>query len=205
MTVSIRRYGGRHCNHAEKSHVRGRDAGQSSGTVFQIVHIIEEGGWTVFRNMPLIFAIGLPIGLANKAQARACLSVLVSFMTWNYFINAMGMTWGDYFGVDFNQAVGGERAGHGGRHQDPGHQHHRCHRHLRHCHRPAQPVVRPTAAGLSRHLPGQLVRHHRRLLRDDPLRLADPAGLAQGTDGHRLPAGVHAGLRPAWRLGLHLP
>ena len=58
--------------------------------------------------MPLIFAIGLPIGLANKAQARACLSVLVSFMTWNYFINAMGMTWGDYFGVDFNQAVGGE-------------------------------------------------------------------------------------------------
>ena len=55
--------------------------------------------------MPLIFAIGLPIGLANKAQARACLSVLVSFMTWNYFINAMGMTWGDYFGVDFNQAV----------------------------------------------------------------------------------------------------
>ena len=26
----------------------------------QIVHIIEEGGWTVFRNMPLIFAVGLP-------------------------------------------------------------------------------------------------------------------------------------------------
>lgn len=23
----------------------------------QIVHIIEEGGWTVFRNMPLIFAV----------------------------------------------------------------------------------------------------------------------------------------------------
>lgn len=31
----------------------------------QIVHIIEEGGWTVFRNMPLIFAVGLPIGLAK--------------------------------------------------------------------------------------------------------------------------------------------
>ncbi|RYA68083.1 PTS alpha-glucoside transporter subunit IICB, partial [Enterobacter cloacae complex sp. 4DZ3-17B2] len=27
----------------------------------QIVHIIEEGGWAVFRNMPLIFAVGLPI------------------------------------------------------------------------------------------------------------------------------------------------
>lgn len=67
----------------------------------QIVHIIEEGGWTVFRNMPLIFAVGLPIGLAKQAQGRACLAVLVSFMTWNYFINAMGMTWGHYFGVDF--------------------------------------------------------------------------------------------------------
>lgn len=68
----------------------------------QIVHIIEEGGWTVFRNMPLIFAVGLPIGLAKQAQGRACLAVLVSFLTWNYFINAMGMTWGDFFGVDFS-------------------------------------------------------------------------------------------------------
>lgn len=72
----------------------------------QIVHIIEEGGWAVFRNMPLIFAvglpIGLPIGLAKQAQGRACLAVLISFLTWNYFINAMGMTWGHFFGVDFS-------------------------------------------------------------------------------------------------------
>ena len=67
----------------------------------QIVHIIEEGGWAVFRNMPLIFAVGLPIGLAKQAQGRACLAVLISFLTWNYFINAMGMTWGHFFGVDF--------------------------------------------------------------------------------------------------------
>lgn len=67
----------------------------------QIVHIIEEGGWVVFRNMPLIFAVGLPIGLAKQAQGRACLAVLISFLTWNYFINAMGMTWGHFFGVNF--------------------------------------------------------------------------------------------------------
>lgn len=67
----------------------------------QIIHIIEEGGWTVFKNMPLVFAIGLPIGLAKNAQARACLAVLMSFLTWNYFINAMGTTWGGFFGVDF--------------------------------------------------------------------------------------------------------
>ncbi|BBE74964.1 PTS alpha-glucoside transporter subunit IIBC [Phytobacter sp. MRY16-398] len=68
----------------------------------QIVHIIEEGGWAVFRNMPLIFAVGLPIGLAKQAQGRACLAVLISFLTWNYFINAMGTTWGHFFGVNFS-------------------------------------------------------------------------------------------------------
>lgn len=73
----------------------------------QIVHIIKEGGWTVFCNMPLIFAIGLPIGLAKTAQARACLAIMVSFLTWNYFINAMGIVWGSYFGVDFTNEVGG--------------------------------------------------------------------------------------------------
>lgn len=74
----------------------------------QIIHIIEEGGWTVFRNMPLIFAAGLPIGLAKHAQGRACLAALVSFMTWNYLINAMGLTWGNYFGVNFNLEPGGQ-------------------------------------------------------------------------------------------------
>ncbi|MGQ8841711.1 alpha-glucoside-specific PTS transporter subunit IIBC [Serratia sp. TSA_7] len=84
------------------------DSLTAPGSLFaQIVHIIEEGGWTVFRNMPLIFAVGLPIGLAKHAQGRACLAALVSFMTWNYFINAMGLTWGDYFGVNFNADPGG--------------------------------------------------------------------------------------------------
>lgn len=68
----------------------------------QIVHVIGDGGWTVFRNMALIFAVGLPIGLADKAPARACLAVLASFLAWNYFINVMGMTWGGFFGVDFS-------------------------------------------------------------------------------------------------------
>lgn len=120
----------------------GESLANQQGLFFQIIHIIEEGGWTVFRNMPLIFAIGLPIGLANKAQARACLAVLVSFMTWNYFINAMGMTWGSYFGVDFSQDVGGGKwPRHGGGDQDPGYQHHRGHRHLRHRDGTAQPPV----------------------------------------------------------------
>ncbi len=38
----------------------------------QIVHIIEEGGWTVFRNMPLILLSVYPLALRSKR--RACLS-----------------------------------------------------------------------------------------------------------------------------------
>lgn len=74
---------------------------------YQILKILEEGGWTIFRNMPLIFAIALPIGLAQKAQARACLIVFLSYLTYNYFIAAMATLWGGYFGVDFSQAPGG--------------------------------------------------------------------------------------------------
>ena len=36
------------------------------------------------------------------AYRFSCLAGLVSFLTWNYFINAMGMTWGHFFGVDFS-------------------------------------------------------------------------------------------------------
>lgn len=78
-----------------------------SSFFYKVMTVIEEGGWTVFRQLPLIFAIGLPIGLAKKAHARACLAVLVTYMTYNYFINAILTFWGPTFGVDFTQAVGG--------------------------------------------------------------------------------------------------
>ena len=83
------------------------DLANKSGLFYQILKVIEEGGWTIFRNMPLIFAVGLPVGLAKVAQARAVLVVLVSYLTFNYFVAAMGTIWGSYFGVDFSQAVGG--------------------------------------------------------------------------------------------------
>lgn len=67
----------------------------------QIVHIVEEGGWTVFRNMPLIFAVGLPIGWRDRPRAGPAWRYW-SASSRNYFINAMGMTWGHFFGVDFS-------------------------------------------------------------------------------------------------------
>lgn len=83
------------------------DLADKEGLYYQILKVIEEGGWTIFRNMALLFAIGLPIGLAKTAHARAVMVVLVSYLTFNYFVNAMGGFWGEFFGVDFSQAIGG--------------------------------------------------------------------------------------------------
>lgn len=85
----------------------GEKLSQPDNFFYQLVFILQEGAWTIFRNMPIIFCVGLPIGLAKTAPARACLAVLVSFLTWNYFVSAMGMVWGNYYGIDLSQEVGG--------------------------------------------------------------------------------------------------
>ncbi len=77
------------------------------GTFYKIVYVIEEGGWTVFRQLPILFAIGLPIGLATKAPARAVMTSFVSYITFNYFVSAILLFWGPNFGVDFTQNIGG--------------------------------------------------------------------------------------------------
>lgn len=77
------------------------------GTWFKIWTLVEEGAWTVFRQLPLLFVIGLPIGLAKKQQARACMEALVLYLMFNYFIASILTIWGPTFGVDFSMAVGG--------------------------------------------------------------------------------------------------
>ena len=37
--------------------------------------VVESGGWTVFNQIELLFVIGLPMGLAQKANARAALEL----------------------------------------------------------------------------------------------------------------------------------
>ena len=39
--------------------------------------VVESGGWTVFNQIELLFVIGLPMGLAQKANARAALESFV--------------------------------------------------------------------------------------------------------------------------------
>lgn len=68
---------------------------------FKFWDIIGSGAWTVFRQMELLFVIGLPIGLAKKAHARAVMESLVIYLTFNYFISSILKYFGNSFGIDF--------------------------------------------------------------------------------------------------------
>ncbi len=68
----------------------------------QVWFVIKEGAWTLFRQVPLLFVISLPIGLAKKQSGRACMEAFVLYMTFNYILAAMLTNWGDKFGVDFS-------------------------------------------------------------------------------------------------------
>lgn len=69
-------------------------------------YVVQQGGWTVFNQLPLLFVVGLPIALTKKAQARACLESLIIYLTFNYFINAILTLSGPTFGVDFDLQPG---------------------------------------------------------------------------------------------------
>lgn len=69
--------------------------------------IIENGAWTVFNQMELLFVVGIALGLAKKANARAVLEAVVIYLTFNYFLSSMLELYGPTFGVDFTQEVGG--------------------------------------------------------------------------------------------------
>lgn len=79
------------------------------GTIwYNFWKIVENGSWTVFNNMELLFVIGLPIGLAKTANARAVMEAVVTYLTFNYFVSTMLQLFGSSFGVNFKQAAGGE-------------------------------------------------------------------------------------------------
>lgn len=79
------------------------------GTIwYNFWKIVENGSWTVFNNMELLFVIGLPIGLAKTANARAVMEAVVTYLTFNYFISTMLQLFGSSFGVNFKQAAGDE-------------------------------------------------------------------------------------------------
>ena len=74
---------------------------------YQCWNVVLQGGWTVFNQLPLLFVVGLPIGMAKKQNARCCMEALVLYLTFHYFLNTILSQWGTVFGVDFVAEVGG--------------------------------------------------------------------------------------------------
>lgn len=83
------------------------DLAHPDSNFFKVMTVIKSGGWTIFKNFPLLFCMALPVGLARSAQGRAALVAFFAYMAYNYFTNSMLTFWGPEFGVDFNQEVGG--------------------------------------------------------------------------------------------------
>lgn len=77
------------------------------GLWYQCWNVILQGGWTVFNQLPLLFVVSLPIGLAKKQQARCCMEALVLYLTFQYFLSTILSQWGSTFDVDFSLEVGG--------------------------------------------------------------------------------------------------
>lgn len=74
---------------------------------YLVWNVILQGAWCVFNQLPLLFVVGLPIGLAKKQAGRCCMEALVLYLTFHYFVSTILSQWGDIFGVDFAAEVGG--------------------------------------------------------------------------------------------------
>lgn len=79
---------------------------EATTTWYKVWWTVKEGAWTIFRQIPLVFVVGLPIGLAKKQQARACMEALLLYLTFNYFIAAILTNWGAALGVDYSVEAG---------------------------------------------------------------------------------------------------
>lgn len=75
-------------------------------TWHSISTILLQASLAVFKNMSLVFAVGLPIALARVASGRAVLATLVSYITFNYVVGGILQFWGADLGVNY---VAGER------------------------------------------------------------------------------------------------
>lgn len=68
-------------------------------TWYAVWSTLQSGAFTVFNIIPLLFVVGLPIGLAKKSGGRAAMESVVIYASWNYMINSMLTFWGPSFGV----------------------------------------------------------------------------------------------------------
>ena len=67
--------------------------------------IIQRGSWTVFKRLPLLFAVALPIGLAQKQPARCCLEALVAYFAYCFFLSEIVKISGDNLGLMYPSSL----------------------------------------------------------------------------------------------------
>lgn len=67
--------------------------------------IIQRGSWTVFKRLPLLFAVALPIGLAQKQPARCCLEALVAYFAYCFFLSEIIKLSGDNLGLNYPSSL----------------------------------------------------------------------------------------------------
>lgn len=67
--------------------------------------IIQRGSWTVFKRLPLLFAVALPIGLAQKQPARCCLEALVAYFAYCFFLSEIIKLSGDNLGLKYPSSL----------------------------------------------------------------------------------------------------
>ena len=83
------------------------DLAKEGSLWFGFWDMILSGAWVVFNQLPLLFAIALPIGLAKKQNARASMEAFVIYLVFLNYVSTILKHWGPTFGVDFSQEVGG--------------------------------------------------------------------------------------------------
>ena len=67
--------------------------------------IIQRGSWTVFKRLPLLFAVALPIGLAQKQPARCCLEALVAYFAYCFFLSEIIKISGNNLGLMYPSSL----------------------------------------------------------------------------------------------------
>lgn len=67
--------------------------------------IIQRGSWTVFKRLPLLFAVALPIGLAQKQPARCCLEAFVAYFAYCFFLSEIIKLSGDNLGLKYPSSL----------------------------------------------------------------------------------------------------
>jgi len=70
-------------------------------TYLKWVNILLQTSLVIFKNLPTIFVLGIPITLAKKESGRACLTSFITYYTFCYFIGGMLGEFSDFFNIAY--------------------------------------------------------------------------------------------------------